>query len=51
MTRIIPKEPVISGEPKVPGNTQRAKSARQSPESEKCQTIPGEPRAFSFATG
>ena len=34
MTRIIP---LI--------NTRRAKSARQYPESQKCQTIPGEPKA------
>ena len=43
MTRIIPIEPSIPGEPKAPDNTQRAKSARQYPESR--QTIPGEPKA------
>ena len=45
MTRIIPREPSILGEPKVPDNTWRAKSARQYLESQKCQTIPGEPKA------
>ena len=44
MTRIIPIEPSIPGEPKVPDNTRRAKSARQYPESQKHQTIPGEPK-------
>ena len=44
MTRIIPIEPSIPREPKVPDNTQRAKSARQYPESQKRQTIPGEPK-------
>ena len=45
MTRIIPIEPSIPGEPKAPDNTQRAKSARQYLESQKRQTIPGEPKA------
>ena len=44
MTIIIPGEPVIPREPRVPDITQRAKSARQYPESQKCQTIPGELR-------
>ena len=57
MTRIIPIEPSIPGEPKAPDNTQRAKSARQYleaksarqyPESQKRQTIPGEPITFFF---
>ena len=34
MTRIIPIEPSIPREPKAPDNTQRAKSARQYPESQ-----------------
>ena len=42
MTRIIPGEPVIPREPWMQDNTQRAKSARQYPDSQKCQTIPGE---------
>ena len=45
MTRIIPIEPSIPGEPKVPDNTWRAKSTRQYPESQKRQTIPGEPKS------
>ena len=45
MTRIIPIEPSIPGEPKAPDNTWRAKSARQYLESQKRQTIPGEPKA------
>ena len=45
MTRIIPIEPSIAREPTVPDTTQRAKSARQYPESQKRQTIPGEPKA------
>ena len=57
MTRIIPIEPSIPGEPKAPDNTRRAKSTRQYLESQKCQTIPGEPKVldntrspgFSFA--
>ena len=44
MTRIIPREPSIPGEPKAPDNTRRAKSARQYPESQKWQTIPREPK-------
>ena len=40
MTRIIPIEPSIPGEPKAPDNTWRAKSARQYLESQKRQTIP-----------
>ena len=44
MTIIIPGEPVIPREPRLPDNTQRAKSARQYPESQKHQTIPGEPK-------
>ena len=44
MTRIIPIEPSIPGEPKAPDNTQRAKSTRQYLESQKHQTIPGEPK-------
>ena len=55
MTRIIPIEPSIPGEPKAPDNTQRAKSARQwraksaqYPESQKRQTIPGEPITLFF---
>ena len=39
MTRIIPIEPSIPGEPKAPDN------ARQYLESQKRQTIPGEPKA------
>ena len=42
------KRQTISGEPKVPDNTQRAKSARQYPESQKRQTIPGEPITLFF---
>ena len=45
MTKIIPEEPVIPREPRMPDNTWRAKSARQYPESQKHQTIPGEPKA------
>ena len=49
MTKIIPKEPVIPREPRMPdntwrANTRRAKSARQYPKSQKRQTIPGEPK-------
>ena len=42
------KRQTISGEPKVPDNTQRAKSATQYPESQKRQTIPGEPITLFF---
>ena len=48
MTRIIPIEPSIPGEPKAPDNTQRAKSARQYLESQKRQTIPGESQLLYF---
>ena len=48
MTRIIPIEPSIPGEPKAPDNTWRAKSARQYLESQKRQTIPREPITFFF---
>ena len=48
MTRIIPIEPSIPGEPKAPDNTQRAKSARQYLESQKRQTIPGDKSARQY---
>ena len=46
MTIIIPGEPVIPREPRVPDNTRRAKCIRQYPESQKCQTIPRETKVL-----
>ena len=48
MTIIIPGEPVIPRELRALDNAQRAKSARQHPESQKCQTIPGELRTYKL---